>query len=245
LNKSKVARDFWRKVFNDNLIDLHNSDKRKEIVNEFFSNPENKKLGWHPTKDRRQFRLAFNHIAKENKFNVHDIGIKPTPKVSKSVKGSMNISATTDEKKVHPLFEKQNETPDTEKVSDAVKQPIPNTQQLTEQAVQYSAQSIGSIFETMFKIMRVRFPEMSELSHDEKIALGESWTPIFNTYLQGNSIWVMPMLVTAPIVLTRIAELSRAKKEKEIAETFGVNIEETKQEEPKEKSRWKDLDFGQ
>ena len=246
MNKSKVARDFWRKVFNDNLIDLHNSDKRKEIVNEFFANPENKKLGWHPTKDRRQFRLAFNHIAKENKFNVHDIGIKPTPKVSKSVKGSMNISAKTDEKKVHPLFNKPDK-PDTEKVSQAVKQPIPNTQQLTEQAVQYSAQSIGSIFETMFRIMRVRFPEISELSHDEKIAMGEAWSPIFNTYLQGNSIWVMPMLITAPIVLTRVAQISKAKKEKEIAETYGLNeqqFKEATQEKPEEKSRWKKMDFG-
>ena len=32
LNKSRIARDFYRKVFNDNLINLQDADARKEIV---------------------------------------------------------------------------------------------------------------------------------------------------------------------------------------------------------------------
>ena len=93
MNKSEVARNFWRKVFNENLIDLNNSDARKKCVNDFFADPINKKAGWHPTKDRRQFRLAFNKVARENKFNMHDIGMKPEAITAKSTKGSMNISA--------------------------------------------------------------------------------------------------------------------------------------------------------
>ena len=242
MNKSEVARDFWRKVFNENLIDLNNSDARKKAVNDFFSDPINKKNGWHSTKDRRQFRLALNKVARENKFNLHDIGVKPEPIRSKSVKGTMTINAKTDEKKIHPLF--KDEKTDAQKVSDAVKTPIPNTQQLTQDAVQYSAQSIGAIFETFFRVVGVRFPEISPLSHNEQIALGEAWTPIFNTYLQGNSIWVMPVLISAPIVLTRVAEINQKRKEKELAETFGMNIpNEDKTEKPK-KSRWDDMNFG-
>ena len=36
MNKSRVARDLWRKVFNDNLIDLKDSDARKQVVREFL-----------------------------------------------------------------------------------------------------------------------------------------------------------------------------------------------------------------
>ena len=34
MNKSRVARDLYRKVFNDNLIDIKDSDARKQIVRE-------------------------------------------------------------------------------------------------------------------------------------------------------------------------------------------------------------------
>ena len=43
MNKSRVARDLWRKVFNDNLIDLKDSDARKQVVREFLNDPVNKK----------------------------------------------------------------------------------------------------------------------------------------------------------------------------------------------------------
>ena len=65
MNKSRVARDLWRKVFNDNLIDLKDSDARKQVVREFLNDPVNKKAGW-KSKDARFFRLGFNKVAKEN-----------------------------------------------------------------------------------------------------------------------------------------------------------------------------------
>ena len=75
LNKSRIARDFYRKVFNDNLINLQDGDARKEIVRSIFRlDPENKKAGWHKTKDRRFFRLAFSKVAKENNFNPMSVG---------------------------------------------------------------------------------------------------------------------------------------------------------------------------
>jgi hypothetical protein len=83
MNKSRVARDLWRKVFNDNLIDLKDSDARKQVVREFLDDPVNKKAGW-KSKDARFFRLGFNKVAKENNFNVMNVGVTPTPSRSKT-----------------------------------------------------------------------------------------------------------------------------------------------------------------
>ena len=81
LNKSRVCRDFWRKVFADDLCNLRNSDERKEIVDQFFADPANK--GWNRTKDKRFMRSAFAKVAKENNFNIMQLGITPTPSRSK------------------------------------------------------------------------------------------------------------------------------------------------------------------
>ena len=82
MNKSRIARDLWRKVFNDNLINLSDSDARKQVVREFLNDPVNKKEGWHK-KDSRFLRLGFQKVAKENNFNVMNIGVTPTPSRSK------------------------------------------------------------------------------------------------------------------------------------------------------------------
>ena len=62
MNKSEIARNFWRKVFDENKIDLRNSDARKAAVQQFLG--ENKKEGWKAA-DRRFFRLGFEKVAKE------------------------------------------------------------------------------------------------------------------------------------------------------------------------------------
>ena len=55
---------------------------------------------------------------------------------------------------------------------------------------------------------------ISPLTQNEIIALGEAWSPIANQYLGQNSMWVMPVVITAPILLQRLAEIAKAKKEK-------------------------------
>ena len=103
LNKSKIAREFWRDIIDNNKIDLSNSDARKSVVSQFLNDPENK--NW-KNADRRFFRLAFDKICKERGINVHQFGLKPEPKKIKTKAGQMNINIKTDEKKVHPLFRK-------------------------------------------------------------------------------------------------------------------------------------------
>ena len=78
MNKSRVARDLWRKVFNDNLIDLRDSDARKQVVSEFLNDPVNRKAGW-KSKDARFMRLGLQSVAKENNINLLNAGITPTP----------------------------------------------------------------------------------------------------------------------------------------------------------------------
>jgi len=91
MNKSRVARDLWRKVFNDNLINLSDSDARKQVVREFLADPVNKKAGW-KSKDARFMRLGLQSVARENNFNLLNAGITPTPIRTKTQKGNLNLN---------------------------------------------------------------------------------------------------------------------------------------------------------
>lgn len=247
MNKSRIARDLWRKVFNDNQIDLKDSDARKQVVREFLDNPVNKKAGW-KSKDARFFRLGFNKVAKERDFNVMNVGVTPTPSRSKTSKGSMSINVKSKQKNPSPLA--------TEEATSSIKPPtekekkfgvLPQTPQLEGQQAQaayYSAQSVGQIFETVFNIVFTRLGAEG-LTQNERIALGEAWSPIFNEYLTGeNSKWIMPAIVTMPIILTRVVQVQKIKKEKELAELYGLD-KIPKEPQPKKKSNWENMSHGE
>ena len=240
MNKSRVARDLWRKVFNENIIDLKDGDARKQVVSEFLNDPINIKSGWRK-KDSRFLRLGFQKVAKEQGFNVMNIGLNPTPIRSKTQKGSLNINVKSKQKNPSPMMDAIKPPTEQEKKSGA----IPTTPQLESQqaqAVQYSAQSVGQIFETLFNIISAR-TGCSPLSQNERIALGEAWSPLFNIYFSGHSLWVMPIVISAPILLGRLAEMSKLKKEREIKERYGMD-EIPKDEPVKKKSSWEDMSFG-
>ena len=241
MNKSRVARDLWRKVFNDNLINLSDSDARKQVVKEFLNDPVNKKAGW-KSKDARFFRLGFQKVAKENNFNVMNVGVTPTPSRSKTNKGSMNINVKSKQKNPAPMEESIKPPTEQEKKFGALPQ-TPQLEGQQAQAAYYSAQSVGQIFETIFNIFSTRF-KCSPLSQNERIALGEAWTPLFNEYFTGeNSKFIMPAIILIPIILQRLAEVSKNKKEKELKETYGID-EIPQEPQPKKKSAWKDMSHG-
>ena len=227
-------------MFNDNIINLSDSDARKQVVADFLKDPVNIKAGW-KKKDARFMRLGFQKVAKENNFNVMNIGLNPTPIRSKTQKGSLNINVKSKQKNPAPMTE-------------AIKKPeevkglgaLPTTPQLEgqqAQATQYSAQSVGQIFNTLFNIISAR-TGCSPLSQNEIIALGEAWSPIFNIYFSGHSLWVMPVVISAPILLSRVAEISKLKKEKEVKERYGMEDAPPKEEVKKQKSNWEDMSFG-
>ena len=217
MNKSRVARALWRKVFNDNIIDLKDGDARKQVVREFLNDPVNKKSGW-KSKDARFFRLGFNTVAKENNFNPLSVGVTPTPARSKTTKGSMNLNVKSKEKKIPPIVEELQDKKKDERPKFGALPQTPQLQAQQDQASYYSAQSVGQIFETLFNLFSTR-TGCSPLTQNEKIALGEVWTPIFNEWFSGEekAKWVMIAIVTLPIVLQRVAEISKNKKEKEIS----------------------------
>ena len=227
MNKSEIARNFWRKVFDENKIDLRNSDARKAAVQQFLG--ENKKEGWKAA-DRRFFRLGFEKVAKEKGFNVASIGLTPTPSKTKKQIGSVGMNITSKEKQIHPLFTKEPEKP--EDKAGNPKQDIPRQQQITgqEEAAYYSAQSVAAIFDTMFNIFCSRYPMCSPLSNQEKIALGEAWSPMFNEYFSTQNKFIVPVVITAPIILTRFAQFSAYKKEQEVREKYNINEPEEKKE---------------
>ena len=241
MNKSRVARDLWRKVFNDNVIDLKDSDARKQVVREFLNDPVNKKAGW-KSKDARFFRLGFNKVAKENSFNVMSVGVTPTPSRSKTSKGSMNINVKSKQKNPPPMGESIKPPTEEQKKFGALPQ-TPQLEGQQAQAAYYSAQSVGQIFETLFNIFSTRLG-CTPLSQNERIALGEAWAPLFNEYFTGeNSKFIMPAIITIPIVLSRLAEVQKMKKEKELKERYGMD-EIPKEPQPKKKSAWEDMSHG-
>jgi hypothetical protein len=218
---------------------MSDADARKQIVRDFLNDPVNKKAGW-KGKDARFFRLAFQKVAKENNVNVMNLGLQPTPSRSKTNKGTMNINVKTKQKNPAPM---QEEIKKPEEVKGLGALPTtPQLEQQQAQAVQYSAQSVGQIFETFFNIFSSRFG-CSPLSQNERIALGEAWSPIFNQYFTGQSLWVMPVVISAPIMLSRLAEIQKLKKEKEIKERYGMD--EVPKEQSKKKSAWENMSHGE
>ena len=241
MNKSRVSRDLWRKVFNDNLINLSDGDARKQVVRDFLNDPVNKKSGW-KSKDARFFRLGFQKVAKENNFNVMNIGVTPTPSRSKTQKGSMSINVKTKQKNPPPMGESIKPPTEQEKKFGALPQ-TPQLEGQQAQATYYSAQSVGQIFETIVNIISAR-TGCSPLSQNERIALGEAWLPIFTEYFSGeNSKWVMVAIITIPIALRILSEIQQKKKEKELKEKYGMD-EVPKEQLPKKKSAWENMSHG-
>ena len=250
MNKSRVARDLWRKVFSDNLIDLRNSDQRKQVVSEFLNDPANSKAGW-KKKDSRFFRLAFSKVARENNFQPMSVGVTPTPSRSKTKKGSMSFNVKSKEKAPPPPSIPAEGLNSADATKNAQKLPIPNTAQINAQIPQasyYSAQSIGQIFETFFNIFSTKLG-CSPLSQNERIAMGEAWTPVFNQYFSGENIFIMPALVSLPIILQRVAEVSKIRKEKELKEKYtheddaNIDADYTKHRDAVKSNKWKGRSF--
>jgi|TARA_R110000765_G_scaffold28425_2_gene68547 hypothetical protein len=240
MNKSRVARDLWRKVFNDNLIDLKDGDARKQVVREFLNDPVNKKAGW-KSKDARFMRLGFQKVAKENNFNVMNIGVTPTPSRTKTQKGSMSINIKSKQKNPPPMGESIKPPTEEQKKFGALPQ-TPQLENQQAQATYYTAQSVGQIFETIVNIISAR-TGCSPLSQNERIALGEAWMPIFVEYFSGeNSKWVMVAIITIPIALRILSEIQQKKKKKELEEKYG--IEDIPKDLPKKKSSWENMSHG-
>ena len=242
MNKSREARDLWRKVFNDNLINLSDSDARKQVVSEFLADPVNKKAGW-KSKDARFMRLGLQSIAKEQNINLLDAGITPTPIRTKTQKGNLNLNVKSKLKKV-PEIKTEIQEPQKEKPKFGALPQSPQLQGQQAQAVYYSAQAVGQIWNTIFNIGASRF-DFDPLSQNERIALGEAWSPIFSKYFGDQNEWIMPVLITLPIILARLAQMSKLKKEKELKEKYGMDDKKSPAPEPiQKKSKWEDMGFG-
>ena len=235
MNKSQISRDFWRRIFDDNKIDLRNSDQRNAAVNDFLANPENKKAGWKQA-DKRFFRLSLDKIMRERGINAHSKGIKPIPQTNQKQSGSMRMNIKTDEKKVH----EQPKTVTSQDLAETGTEAQQQQNELAAQAAYYTADNVAIVFDTMFNLLHARYPECSKLTFEEKRNLGESWRPIFDKYLSDKGgIWVMPILSLVPVALVRMAEMNAAKQEREMKKDFGIDEKQDDQE--KKKGGWGDI----
>ena len=232
-NKSQIARDFWRKLFDENTIDMSNSDARNNAVNLFLD--ENKNT-WKKA-DRRFFRLGFTKVCKERNFNPHSIGVKPVPQKTQSTTGALKMNITTDEKKGFSQFT----APPTKELKTEGQEAQQKNQEQINQATYYSAQNVAVIFDTLFNLINARFPECSKLTFEEKTSLGEAWRPIFDEYLTDRGgKWLIPITITAPIALTRFAQFSNARKEEELKNDLFPEGEPPEEDKPK-RNKWGDI----
>ena len=219
MNKSQISRDFWRKIFDENTIDLRNSDKRNAAVNEFLENPTNIKAGWKKS-DRRFFRLSLDKIFRERGISSHSKNIKPIAQTAQKQAGSMRMNIKTDEKKVHDSKPKPITTQELQRTGQEANQQAAPEQQ----AAYYTAENVAIVFDTIFNLLHARYPACSKLSIDEKRNIGESWRPIFDKYLANKGgIWIAPILALAPVLLVRVAEYNTALKSDEMKKDFFPN----------------------
>ena len=232
LNKSQISRDFWRQIFDENKIDLRNSDQRNAAVNSFLADPENKKAGWKQA-DKRFFRLSLDKIMRERGISAHSKGIKPIPQTNQKQSGSMRMNIKTDEKKVH----EQAKTITSEQLAETGTE-AQQKNELVTQAAYYTAENVAVVFDTMFNLLNARYPECSKLTFEEKRNLGECFRPIFDKYLgDKGGIWVMPILALLPVILVRMAEMNAAKQEREMKKDFGIDEKDPE----KKKGGWGDI----
>ena len=216
MNKSQIARDFWREILDKNTIDLRNSDARNELVNSFLADPDNKKSGW-KQRDKRFFRLSLDKIFRERGISSHQKGIKPVPQKSQQTAGSMRMNIQTDEKPKIP----SGAIPKSKELKEHGQEATQQINPLAQQAAYYTAENVAIVFDTMFNLLNARYPECTKLTFEEKRNLGESWRPIFDKYLgDRGGIWVMPILATLPVLLVRVAQFNQAKKEQELKKDY-------------------------
>jgi len=108
-----------------------------------------------------------------------------------------------------PQKGKLDETPDQKPNQPNLEQPIP---QVAIQA--YSVEAVSATFSALFLTLKVAFPQMDELTEDEKKAIGEMWQPAFNLYLQNEKLAVIgiPILSTLGLFVPKILESRRKTK---------------------------------
>jgi len=233
MNKSQIARDFWRRLFDENKIDLRSADARNNAVNLFLD--ENKKT-WKKA-DRRFFRLGFSKVCRERSFNPQSVGVKPIPQKTQKTQGNLKMNIKTDEKKGFQQFTPPSQNELKQEGTEANEQNIEQIQQ----ASAYSAENVATIFDTVFNLINARFPECSRLTFEEKKSLGEAWRPIFDRYLSDKGgMWVIPIMITAPIALTRFAQYNTARKEQELKQDLFPN-DEPQEPDDKKRNKWGDI----
>ena len=116
--------------------------------------------------------------------------------------------------------------------------PVQGAYQVQPPFIKFSEKSVAATFAALYLPLKTAFPEAENLTDEEKLSLGEMWTPIFNKYLSEKMEIVMCFIATAGIFGMKIATArikSKAKKPKEKLETKEEKSE-TKTEAPAEEN---------
>jgi hypothetical protein len=134
-----------------------------------------------------------------------------------------------------PQKGKNDESPDTKPTPQGLEQPIP---QVAIQA--YSVEAVSATFSALFLTLKTAFPQMEDLTDDEKKALGEMWQPAFNLYLQNEKLAVIgiPILSTLGLFVPKVLD---ARKKGKIAKSKEEGLERQREIDLKNENREKQI----
>jgi len=134
-----------------------------------------------------------------------------------------------------PQKGKNDESPQTQ-TPQQINQPMP------EVAIQaYSVEAVSATFSALFLTLKTAFPQMDDLTEDEKKALGEMWQPAFNLYLQNEKLAVIgiPILSTLGLFVPKILD---ARKRGKIAKSKEEGLLRQKEIDEKNKAQQEEID---
>jgi len=197
-SKSEAIRNFISAKLDENF---NFSDKtlRKQAYIDFCLSDEGKAQGLDYAKHATLFHDEFKVVCKQKQIDPRTFGIMPR-KMQDHVSANNNISATITPKPKAPSQHSQNQqqTPTTNPAQTAPQQTAPNIA-ITPDLTKITAK-------TFFNIVRMKKKNWADLDEAELEALAQGWTPVFQKYLQTNSIFIPALMSLFAVVVPRMAD---------------------------------------
>lgn len=191
-SKSEAIRNFVSQKLDENF---NFSDKalKKQAFVEFCASEEGKAVGLDYSTNATLFNDEFKVVCKQRGIDPRTFGIMPR-KMQDHVK-SPDINATITPK---PKTSSQQQQ--------TAPSPTASPQQTQTQQIAIGVDLVKITAKTFFNIVRMKKKNWSDLDEAELEALGQGWLPVFQRYLQTNSIFIPAFMSLAAVVVPRMAD---------------------------------------
>jgi len=130
-----------------------------------------------------------------------------------------DLKATITAKPQGPIVEKHPVEIINEELKQKESEIQPQTEQIQVKNEHIEAEAIESALGGLWALIKLKYPELDQLTKEEKESLARMWLPAFRKYL--NEYWTylgMPLLATIGILANKIKKARDKKKEKDTKE---------------------------